>query len=61
MLWLPDLHDPGHRARLADERRLAEPTPEENAVAADWLSGRRNGAGVLVQEFAGTFPGSVSV
>jgi Protein of unknown function (DUF3018) len=37
VLWLPDLNDPGYRARLADEcRRLAELTPEEDALAGDF-------------------------
>ena len=36
-LWLPDLTDPGYRARLADEcRRLAQMTAEETAIADDF-------------------------
>jgi Protein of unknown function (DUF3018) len=36
-LWLPDLTDPGYRARLADEcRRLAQMTDEEAAIADDF-------------------------
>jgi len=36
-LWLPDLGDPGYRARLADEcRRLAQMTVEETAIADDF-------------------------
>lgn len=36
-LWLPDLTDPGYRARLADEcRRLAQMTGEEAAIADDF-------------------------
>jgi hypothetical protein len=38
VLWLPDVNDPGYRERLADEcRRLAHLTPEEDAVAADFV------------------------
>ena len=34
VLWLPDVNDPAYRARLADEcRRLAQLTPDEDAVA----------------------------
>jgi Protein of unknown function (DUF3018) len=49
-LWLPDLTDPGYRARLADEcRRLAQMTDEEAAIAGDFaqLAGpaRRPGCG----------------
>jgi hypothetical protein len=37
VLWLPDVNDPGYRARLADEcRRLAQLTPEEDALAGDF-------------------------
>jgi hypothetical protein len=46
VLWLPDVNAPGYRANLADEcRRLAQLTPEENAMAADFarLSGRTEG------------------
>jgi hypothetical protein len=36
-LWLPDLADPGYRARLADEcRRLAQMSDEEAAIADDF-------------------------
>ena len=36
-LWLPDVSDPGYRARLADEcRRLAQMTAEETAIAEDF-------------------------
>ncbi len=35
VLWLPDINDPGYRARLAKEcRRLARLTPEEDAAMA---------------------------
>jgi dienelactone hydrolase len=46
VLWLPDINDPGYRARIADEcRRLAELTPEEAAIAAGFarLSRRTEG------------------
>jgi hypothetical protein len=46
VLWLPDVTDPAYQARLADEcRRLAELTPNENALAADFapLAGRAEG------------------
>jgi len=34
VLWLPDVNDPNYRDRLAAEcRRLAQLTPEEDAVA----------------------------
>lgn len=36
-LWLPDITDPGYRARLAAEcRRLAQMTDEEAAIADDF-------------------------
>jgi|GEM_PF-1983644 hypothetical protein len=39
VLWLPDVNDPGYRARLADEcRRLAELTPEEDALATNFAT-----------------------
>lgn len=35
VLWLPDVNDPGYRARLADEcRQLAQLTADEGAVAS---------------------------
>jgi hypothetical protein len=46
VLWLPDVNDPGYRARLADEcRRLADLTPDEDAMAADFakLAGQAEG------------------
>ena len=37
VIWLPDINDPGYRARLADEcRQLARLTAEEDALAADF-------------------------
>lgn len=48
VLWLPDMNDPGYRVRLAEEcRRLAQLTPEEEAIAAGFarLSGRIDGWG----------------
>jgi len=34
LLWLPDVNDPAYRARLDEQcRRMAELTPEENAMA----------------------------
>jgi len=48
VLWLPDVNDPGYRARLAEEcRHLAQLTPEEDAMAADFaeLTGRTEGWG----------------
>ncbi|MFL5284959.1 MAG: antitoxin MazE-like protein [Rhodopila sp.] len=39
LLWLPNVNDPDYRARLADEcRQLAHPTPEEDALMADFAS-----------------------
>jgi hypothetical protein len=46
LLWLPDVTDLAYQARLADEcRRLAEMTPDENALAAGFarLAGRAEG------------------
>jgi hypothetical protein len=46
VLWLPDVTDPDYQARLADEcRRLADLTPEETTMAADFarLAGRTEG------------------
>ena len=46
VLWLPDVSDPGYRARLAEEcRRLARVTPEEDTAAAGFaqLAGRMEG------------------
>ncbi len=46
VLWLPDVNDPGYRARLADEcRRLARLTREEQTMAADFsrLAARTEG------------------
>jgi hypothetical protein len=46
VLWLPDVSDPGYRARLADEcRQLAHLTAEEDALAADFarLAGQTEG------------------
>jgi hypothetical protein len=46
VLWLPDVNDPGYRARLANEcRRLADLTPEEDTMAGDFaeLAGRTQG------------------
>jgi len=43
VLWLPDLHDPGYRARLEAEcRQLGRLTPDEDELAADFaeLAGR---------------------
>jgi hypothetical protein len=35
VLWLPDVNDPGYRARLADEcRQLAQLTLDEDAAAS---------------------------
>ncbi len=37
VLWLPDVNDPAYRARLVEEcRRLAQLTPEEDAIATDF-------------------------
>ena len=37
VLWLPDVNDPGYRARLAEEcRRLTQLTPEEDKLADDF-------------------------
>jgi hypothetical protein len=37
VLWLPDMNDPGYRARLADEcRRLAQLTNEEDTLAGEF-------------------------
>ena len=46
VLWLPDVTDPAYQARLADEcRRPADPTPDENTLAVDFvrLAGRTEG------------------
>jgi hypothetical protein len=46
VLWLPDAGDPVYQARLADEcRRLAQLSPEEDAIADDYaqLAGRTEG------------------
>lgn len=37
VLWLPDVNDAAYRARLVEEcRRLAQLTPEEDAIADDF-------------------------
>jgi hypothetical protein len=37
VLWLPNVSDPAYRARLAEEcRRLAQLTPDEDAMAASF-------------------------
>ena len=43
VLWLPDVNDPGYRARLAEEcRQLAQLTPDEDAAASGFARlGRR--------------------
>jgi hypothetical protein len=44
VLWLPDVNDPAYRARLAAEcRRLADLTPEEDTLTAEFaeLAARR--------------------